>query len=131
MDQLLVDADAAPLIAQFGRPAVTTAIRNVLSSARAQMDRKGAKHTNESFIELAANALHESAQPSLRRVFNLTGTILHTNLGRAPLPQEAIDAITTAAREATNIEFNLATGQRGDRDDHVEQLLCALTGAEA
>lgn len=69
-------------------------------------------------------------EPRIKPVINLSGTLLHTNLGRAPLSQTAIEAIRMATN-AVNLEFDLTTGRRGDRDSLVEDLLCLLTGAEA
>jgi L-seryl-tRNA(Ser) seleniumtransferase len=69
--------------------------------------------------------------PSLRRVLNATGVIVHTNLGRAPLARAARGAVAQAARGYSNLELDLVSGTRGSRHDHVERLLCELTGAEA
>ena len=132
VDRLLRHERTAGLIAEFGRPAVTLAIRMVLERARANSieDPAGAIPGEIPLLNMAARQLQTDAQPSLRRVMNLTGTVLHTNLGRAALPEEAIAAMVAAAREASNLEFNLSDGRRGDRDAHLERALCQLTGAE-
>lgn len=80
---------------------------------------------------LVLQKIAEKSQPSLRRVINATGIVLHTNLGRAVLAQEAVRAINEVAGSYSNLELDLATGERGTRYAHVEQLLCRLTGAEA
>jgi len=133
VERLLRCDEAENLIAEFGRPAVTAAIRKVLAGFRATLSakKKSAKITEASILEGVSVQLREGSRPSLRPVFNLTGTVLHTNLGRAALPQEAIDAVAMAAAGATNLEYDLDDGHRGDRDDHLEKQLCALTGAEA
>lgn len=133
VERLLNHASAQELISERGRPAVTAAIRATLADVRAQLlaGVVAPIPSDDVLLDVAARQLEHDAAPSLRRVFNLTGTILHTSLGRATLPEEAIEAVTLAAREPTNLEFKLSDGRRGDRDDHVEALLCGLTGAEA
>jgi len=133
VDRLLRHERVAVLIRQHGRAVVTDVIRGVLASIRAGL-RSGASlaaGTEDWLIDQIATKTESQAQPSLRPVFNLTGTVLHTNLGRAPLPPEAIAAMSVAARGPSNIEFDLERGKRGDRDDHVQAALCRLTGAEA
>jgi L-seryl-tRNA(Ser) seleniumtransferase len=90
-------------------------------------------------LDLSAEAVAEQAvrlaetkmAASLRHVINATGTLLHTNLGRAPLCEAALAAIDRVSRSYSNLEFDLQTGQRGHRYSHIDQLLCRLTGAEA
>ncbi|MGH8687821.1 MAG: L-seryl-tRNA(Sec) selenium transferase [Burkholderiales bacterium] len=131
VDRILQDRRLAPAIARHGRPLVVGELRALLSEYRTAMKAGAALPPNEDAIALGLlNRLEAAARPSLRRVFNLTGTVLHTNLGRALLPQAAIDAGAAALAEPSNLEFDLEAGERGERDDHVESLLCRLTGAE-
>jgi L-seryl-tRNA(Ser) seleniumtransferase len=133
VDRVLRNDGVERLIQHSGRAVVTEAIREVLAAARADLaaGRADGVVSEASLLDRVAAHIVAEARPPLRPVFNLTGTVLHTNLGRAPLPEEAVDAVSTAARRPTNLEFDLASGARGDRDDHVETILRRLTGAEA
>jgi L-seryl-tRNA(Ser) seleniumtransferase len=116
---------------RFGHDAAVAAIRKVLSSSRDALRRGAAPLFEASGIANAALlVLQRNNAPSLRRVFNLTGTVLHTNLGRAVLPDCAIAAATEAMRSPVVLEFDLDGAARGERDDHVRDLVRELTGAE-
>ena len=128
----LLDAPTVDsLVERHGRQVVTDLAREALDEARTAA-RDGAPIPEEpTLVERIGTTVEARARPNLRPVFNLTGTVLHTNLGRAPLPEEAVEAVTAAARSPCALEYDLATGRRGDRDDVVESLICELTGAEA
>jgi L-seryl-tRNA(Ser) seleniumtransferase len=134
VDELL--RQCRSLTAQFGHELTTTELNNQLSRMRADIISGNSmpasrESISESICEQTAHALQSLFTPSLRAVFNLTGIVLHTNLGRAPYPQAAIDAMISISRGACNLEYNLQNGKRGRRDDHVERWICTLTGAEA
>jgi L-seryl-tRNA(Ser) seleniumtransferase len=129
VDRMLREPSVVALVARFGRHLATGAVRTAIAQARDAI--AAGRAPNIDIAQTATELLESDAASPLRRVFNLTGTVLHTNLGRAPLPQEAVEAMTAVATGASNLEFNLATGKRGDRDDHLDALLAELTGAEA
>ena len=139
VDRLLGLASVQVLLPLHGRTQVVGAIRRMLDEARAAlqngMPRRAAvaeQDWSDAPVGAALAArLAAAARPALRPVFNLTGTVLHTNLGRAPLPEEAIEAVAMAMRGACNLEYDLDTGARGDRDDLITGLLRELTACEA
>ncbi|HEY1798525.1 MAG TPA: L-seryl-tRNA(Sec) selenium transferase [Stellaceae bacterium] len=125
VDRILL---AAPeLVAEYGRVLVLDAVRGALAEHRAAGQDADIPH----IIAAAQTALAALTAKSQRRVFNLTGTVLHTNLGRAPLPEEAIEAAAEAMRSPTSLEYEIDSGKRGERDDHIAGWLTRLTGAEA
>jgi L-seryl-tRNA(Ser) seleniumtransferase len=132
IDRVLNWAAVFPLIAEYGREPVLAGVRSVLDSAR-QAARNGelVDYTEPALTARLAAHLALRNAPRLKRVFNLTGTVLHTNLGRAPLPEEAVEVLLMAARHPCALEYDIETGGRGDRDDVVEGVLCELTSAEA
>jgi L-seryl-tRNA(Ser) seleniumtransferase len=130
IDRLLGEAALAPLLARFGQPLVKRAAQEELAGHRERL-RSGAEAQPVDLIagiEARTRALAASRLPA---VFNLTGTVIHTNLGRALLPGEVIDAVANAMRGFVALEYDLASGGRGDRDTVVDGLLRELTGAEA
>lgn len=132
VDRLLATRDVGALVARFGRTATLDAVRASLADARAAALDRGAELPEEAvLIGRSAATLERLFAPSLRPVHNCTGTVLHTNLGRALLPADAAEAVARVLTQATNLEFDLEKGGRGERDDHVEALICRLTGAEA
>ena len=132
VDELLKSADLAELLAREGQPAVTESVRAVLASVRDEIN-SGTLGTQQA-VELAVAHLPQAVEQhlsramefSLKPVINATGVILHTNLGRAPLAESAIRRIAEVAGGYSNLEFDIAAGERGKRDVHVERLFSRL-----
>lgn len=126
VDRVLRTAAAADAIALHGRLPTVGAVRAVLAALRAD----GSVAEADSVAETARTRLDAAARPKVQPVFNLTGIVLHTNLGRALLAEEAVAAATIAMRQALALEFELESGKRGERDVLLRELLVELTGAE-
>ena len=134
VDKILEWSSVRVMLATHPRPVVLKAIRAVLDSLRA--DAAAGEATEHSFseqsvVELLTRALAAMSALSLKRVINGSGVVIHTNLGRSPLPLAVRPALEEIAFGYSNLEFDLKRGERGSRYSHVEELLCELTGAEA
>lgn len=130
VDTVLKSAAGLAAIDAYGRTEATARIRLVLDAERQSAREGRSLRDAEAVGALALSQLEASSVGSLRPVFNLTGTVLHTNLGRALLADAAVEAAAEAMRSAVALEFELETGKRGERDDHLRSLICDLTGAE-
>ena len=140
VDEVLREPAALELLERYPRELVVDAVRAVIERLRAEILAAGAAGeasaaaaadlTPAALVPWAARLLAAAVTPSLRRVINATGVVVHTNLGRALLPREAVDAVVTAASGYTDLEYSLAQGARASRQDHVHDILCTVTGAE-
>jgi L-seryl-tRNA(Ser) seleniumtransferase len=132
VDHILNNGACRPFIAKHGRTIVTICTRDILKEIRDGLHTAdaGVPSIADIVVTLAAR-IEEITGVSLKRVINLTGTVLHTNLGRAALPETAIASMLTIARGPSNLEYNLESGERGDRDSHIEKAITDITGAEA
>lgn len=122
---------SAGLQAQYGHAQTVRALREVVETARQAALAGSPIPDAASLVGRAAAMLARDAQPTLRPVINATGVIVHTNLGRAPLSAEALDAIRAVGGGYSTLEYDLEPGQRGKRDRHIERILRDVTGAEA
>lgn len=130
-DAVLRHATVAPLLDEHPRSEVMSAVRAVLNTVRASLLNGESADVSIPRLALEIRAvLHRRGVPSLRGVINATGIVLHTGLGRAPLAEEAIEAVAEVARGYCNLELDLTSGERGDRHIHCRDLLRELTGAE-
>jgi L-seryl-tRNA(Ser) seleniumtransferase len=128
---VLKTSAAAVLLERYGQKALTDAIRATIEVARtALQEGAGAVPTAERLANESRARLEEEDRSRSRPLFNLSGTVLHTNLGRAVLAEAAVEAAVAAMQNPVALEFDLEAGKRGERDDHVRGLLCDLTGAE-
>lgn len=131
IEKLLKTNPAVDMIDTYGRSLTLMALRDQLDLIRGEVRKGNALPDDETILEQARGSLEAWMQPSLLPVINASGVILHTNLGRAPLSEDAIHAVQAVAAEYGTLEYDLERGKRGKRDVHSEGLLQRLTGAEA
>ncbi len=131
IDDVLRHPEGAGLVARFGHAEAAEAVRGAVAELRAALRAGAEADLGIGAVAAGAGArLAARGRSTLAPLFNLTGTVLHTNLGRAILAEPAVEAATAAMRSAVALEYDLATGRRGERDDHLRGLLREVTGAE-
>jgi len=131
VDRVLSDKRVKCLLDEYPHDLVVDVVRQQLDEERASIAQGDDASGFDAIVESVCSEVAALVAPRPRPVINATGVIIHTNIGRAPLSQEAVRAMEAASRGYCNLEFDLDTGSRGSRNVHVERLLCQLTGAEA
>jgi L-seryl-tRNA(Ser) seleniumtransferase len=135
VDQVLHNERVQALVSEYGRELVVSSTRTAINELRERIPKLKKLNSREQYIDRLVTDIRERVEERIRAslisVFNLTGTVLHTNLGRAVLPESAIAAVSRINSGASNLEFDLGKGKRGDRDVHIDKIICDLTGAEA
>ena len=137
VDLILKSEELAELIELNGKEPVKDSINEIINSIREDV-LKG-KICNEKAIEKAIAGIVEKVKVKmtdedysvLKHVINATGIVLHTNLGRAPMPKRLVDKLASSLSGYMNLEYNLEKGARGERYEHIEKIICEITGAEA
>lgn len=131
VEELLQSSHGQQLVAQFSRSLTLNAFRASLARARAVIRDGASCPSSSDLLAATKELLEQEQQPQLRPVINATGVIVNTNLGRAPLSQEALQAVQRVSSGYSNLEYDLALGERGSRYTHIVKLLSELTGAQA
>jgi L-seryl-tRNA(Ser) seleniumtransferase len=135
IEYLLTQPSIDEVVKRFSRLETVDALRKVVGKLRNELladnDAELPSFSSLEFATEVAETIKCERAPSMKSVVNATGILIHTNLGRAPMASEAVEAMQLAAAAPSNLEFDLKRGTRGSRHDHVEALICELTGAEA
>ncbi len=131
VDRVIRHAALSGVVARYGLELVKGAVRDIQQQIRSQMTAPEWATDAESYRDAVDQRLAQYVGPGLQNVFNMTGTIIHTNLGRAQLSRAMAQAGVEAAVNPVTLEYDLDHGRRGDRDTAIEPMLRALTGAEA
>ncbi len=130
VDEVLRHPLLVAIAATSARPLLVECVRETLEAIRAQIRSGQANPSGDTIAAQVSSLFQQRQRPSLRPVINATGVIINTNLGRAPLSQESLQAIADVARGYANLEYDLEEGERGSRHQHVRALLCELTRTE-
>ncbi len=135
MDKLLQEPGLMDLMAKYGKEPVKERAEAALNSLREALKENPVEETliswKNNLVAYIEGNVEEGKKKNLRKVINATGIVLHTNLGRAPLPKEVVAHVAEELSGYSNLEYDLNKGERGERYSHFEKLLCRITGAEA